>query len=174
MSNLIAVPYFSNLSAETKLATTTTTTTSKLPSSIFCKKIGKKSYHPYLGLPCPNNFAYKRIKKNTLPKSENSLTHIFPPQPTSTPYSQQPLHPQFIPKRDSILAQTETPRQIDKNFEEFNKTNFLNLAATDTVQNFAKIAQSQANKLNPLYKTRTVPKNNFTKKARLDIFDTIF
>ena len=78
------------------------------------------------------------------------------------------IFPQTQQKPQGLLAAAETSAVIDRQFEEINKAKFFDLASTETVKNFSKLAQSSSNRFNPLKSQTQLPK---AKKRKLDIFD---
>lgn len=159
------VPYFSNLAA--------TATGNKTESVIIgnhliynpCKKnvTRPSAYKPFLGLPSSSPYAFRRTTNNTVDK--NKLREIFPDNWSST--TSQDICPQ---QPNSILAQASTPAIVEKQLVEINRTNFLNLAAVNTVESLAKATQKRFKQTNPLK-----PSTNFgtvnIKKRKKDIFD---
>jgi hypothetical protein len=142
------VPYFSNLAAEQSDKAATSFQTQTLQAF---KKRSSNFFKPYLGLPCQSK------PKNRIPAkvsiNEKYLSHIFTP----------PVAP--VSTSNSILAQAETPRIVEKQLTEINRPNFFNLAAASTVENLAKVAQKRVKQLNPL---STQPAS---RKRKKDIFD---
>lgn len=179
MSNTIPVPYFSNVSAEKATFNQNQTSltnkhgkiehskTSSKPIGVFGHK--SKTFQSFLGLPSRKNPCIRTKTQNSRQQHQDKILSVFPQTQFSNESAQT-----YQPKRESILAQVETPNQIDRHFEEYNKTNFYSLAATDTVQNFAKFAQTKANQLNPLSRVASKKQRPSAKRQKIDIFDSFF
>jgi len=74
-----------------------------------------------------------------------------------------------------LLAAAETSAVIDRQFAEVNKAKFFDLASTETVKTFSKLAQNSSSKFNPLKQRQSAPKptggQSKAKKRKPDIFD---
>lgn len=140
------VPFFSNLVANLEESHHSVKRT-------FAKNRNNKVvYRPFLGLPCHTS-PYS-LKKKTPPSGESSITQILNQASPST-------NPK--PADNSILAEVETPRIVERQWRDINQPNLISLsAATNTVENFVKVAKKTAKQLNP-----SCP----PKKRKRDIFD---
>ena len=142
-----AIPFLSNLEA----------TGPQVRCRVVYPSRHKKpsAYKPYLGLPSRRTFGPQYRKKV---------------EPTGTSFLQSETGGFAMPEQpqqtgQSILSQMETPRILEKQYEEVNSSYFLNQAAANTVESLARVAQKKARQLNSL-------KNNpNSKKRKPDIFD---
>jgi hypothetical protein len=143
------IPYFSNLNIQRKPRSITPAQTSK-----------KFTGSPVIGLGLPRTGP---LSKSTLKSQESHLSQIFPEIKT------QP---------QGLLAAAETSAVIDRQFAEVNKSKFLDLASSETVKNFSRLAQTTSDKFNPLKPPTQQRRQNISsaaaakpKKRRKDIFD---
>lgn len=137
------IPFFSNLAADYSKSS------QKLRPTTSIYKKTPISFRPFLGLPCYSS--YRLVKR--------------PPSTASTSISQILSQPQVDTKKpdNSILAEVETPRIVEKQWRDINQPNYLNLAAaTNTVEKFVRVAKKTVKQLNP---------EQAVKKRRQDIFD---
>lgn len=179
------VPYFSNLAAtEVSLLHQQQKLDRRLPNPLSASNQGKLSaknvFRPYLGLPYRRNFSC--YTASTVPcnnstatventKSRKDLSHIFTPPVVTTTTNTVGAN------KDSILSQAETPRIVAKQLAEINQSNFFNLAAANSVQNLAKVAQKRAKNLNPLNQALSNSSSSSSSsgsKRKKDIFDDYY
>lgn len=138
------VPYFSNLAADFSESSPKT----KPFSSIYKKT--QITFRPYLGLPCYSS--YKLVKRPAVTKTTTSIPQILAQTQHTTKTTD-----------NSILAEAETPRIVEKQWRDINQPNYLSLAAaTNTVEKFVKVAKRTAKQFNPAHSE---------KKRKPDIFD---
>ena len=130
-----AVPYFSNLAAENK--------STKVSSYTFRPAL-KDTKVPSIGC--------------GLPSKTRGIFNYTPSPAIKTPST-------IFGGPKGILEEAETSAVLERDFLENNKAKFLDLASTDTVKDFAKLAQKRVNSYNPLARPSK------SKKKRVDIFD---
>lgn len=140
------VPFFSNLVANLEESQ------HSVKRTLTKNRNNKVVFRPFLGLPCHKTpFS---LKKHTSLPGEGSISQIL----NQTTPNEAPK-----PASNSILAEVETPRIVEKQWRDINQPNLFSLtAATNTVENFVKVAKKTARQLNP-----SCP----TKKRKKDIFD---
>lgn len=120
-----------------------------------------RHYNAVIGFGLPQNV----IKSS--PKLKNThFSEIFP---------ENKIQPQ------GLLAAAETSAVMDREFAEANKLKFLDLASSETVKNFSKLAQTSSLKFNPLKPQQQQQQQQQRqkisggppkpKKRRRDIFD---
>lgn len=138
------VPYFSELTADIRKEVSTNYRSVK-KAPIFL---------PHLGLPCRKKFSSVGCR----PLSKQ---HFLAPAESVPAEKSQ--------KSESILSQVETPTIIEKQLTEINQPNFLSLAAQNTFEGLAKVAQKKVSQLNPLQSVKN--QKPCRKRRKLDIFD---
>jgi hypothetical protein len=138
MSN--PVPYFSALNANTEQQQQQQQQCSVRP------KNSNTTIRRHLGLPSKKTFSFV----SSQPKK---LDFSLPGHSTATTST-----------TNSILAEIETPKVLEKQLIEINQPHFLNLAAASTAETLAKVANKRARQYNPFSKPNA-------KKRKPDIFD---
>ena len=141
------IPYFSNLNIQRKLKAITPAQAPK-----------KNTYAPVIGLGLPRAGS---MSQSTPKLQESHLSQIFP---------------EIKSQSQGLLAAAETSAVIDRQFAEVNKSKFLDLASSETVKNFSRLAQTSSVKFNPLKPTQQRRQKisgcpTKPKKRKPDIFD---
>jgi len=129
---------------------------------------------PYFSNLEANSLQFKpKLQHSSLSKSGSvyfkpTVTGFGIPLNKNRPFkTRQPSPSPYSSVSKGILEEAETSSILDKQFEENNRSSFLNLASTETLQTLSKFAEKRARGLNPL----TGNGKKCVKKRKLDIFD---